>query len=64
MQGAHRLVVLRDQLHDGGAVQRSRVLALPARVKPAVRAEALPLEKSAAIYRSLSSNNGSLNVEK
>ena len=35
-----------------------------AHVKPAVRAEALPLEKSAAIYRSLSSNNGSLNVEK
>ena len=31
-----------------------------ARVKPAVRAEALPLEKSAAIFRSLSSQNGNL----
>jgi 16S rRNA (adenine1518-N6/adenine1519-N6)-dimethyltransferase len=31
-----------------------------ARVKPAVRAEALPLEKSAAIYRALASRNGNL----
>lgn len=31
-----------------------------ARVKPAVRAEALPLEKSAAIFRALSSQNGNL----
>jgi 16S rRNA (adenine1518-N6/adenine1519-N6)-dimethyltransferase len=30
-------------------------------VKPAVRAEALPLEKSAAIYRALASQNGNLN---
>ena len=31
-----------------------------ANVKPAVRAEALPLEKSAAIYRALASQNGNL----
>jgi 16S rRNA (adenine1518-N6/adenine1519-N6)-dimethyltransferase len=31
-----------------------------ARVKPAMRAEALPLEKSAAIFRSLSSQDGNL----
>jgi 16S rRNA (adenine1518-N6/adenine1519-N6)-dimethyltransferase len=29
-------------------------------VKPAVRAEALPLEKSAAVYRALASQNGNL----
>jgi 16S rRNA (adenine1518-N6/adenine1519-N6)-dimethyltransferase len=31
-----------------------------AEVKPAVRAEALPLEKSAAIFRHLSSRNGDI----
>ena len=33
-------------------------------VKPAVRAEALPLEKSAAVFRALASNNGNLSSGK